>query len=238
MADPRPQLDLLSKICKPPHQLVTGEIGLDFVIGLCPKESSTDDDPPDWEERDELWGIDNFLGKYSAKERQIIIFDKAIDFVSAKLNVNSSRLKYIVRLHEWSHAAFHIAVCQEERYILAKLLSEEDEEKIDTHSKKLLCAYNSTDSYVHEQFAQALTYLALNRLYSDSTLDEARKICESLQDLFQTLMKHQRCSYRLDDRLFNLENEELGKRLGSIIPLLRSGKVRGDQETWDTIIAW
>ena len=238
MPDPERLLEALSQVYKPPFQLVAREIGLVFTTGISPSERVSDDDPEGWEERVERWEIDNFLGMYEDEQRQITIFSRAIDFVSAQMDVKRRQLEYVVRLHEWSHAAFHLAVTQEQSYVLARSMLEKDGETIDAHLMALSQAYNSAEAYVHEQLAQVLTHLVLDRLFHEAKLDEAKKACEALQDLFQSLMRRQPRRYQLEKNLLCLDREVLGKRLGLIIPLLRTGKVRGDQETWDKIISW
>ena len=168
----------------------------------------------------------------------IIIYRKAIDFVSAQMKVDKKRLEYIVRLHEWSHAAFHLTVTQEESGDLARSSVEDDQQAIDAHLAVLLRAYQSVEPYVHEQVAQVLTYLMLDRLVQEATLDEAEKACKSLQEIFQVLMSRQPRRYQLKKSLLDLDPQVLARRLRTIIPLLRAGKIRGDSETWDKIVAW
>ena len=232
-------MEARSQVYKPPIQLVSCEIGLHFAIPLSPFESSSDQLPADWEERLERLGIDNFLGKYEERKRQITIFSRAIDFASDQMNVDRMKLEYIVRLHEWSHAAFHLAVTEEESFDVARWsVVEKNEEAIETYFVALTDAYHSAADYVHEQFAQALTYLVLKGLAQEAVLDEAKKDCEALQGIFRSLMRRQASRYKLDESLLSLDRAVLSNRLGLVVPLLRAGKVRGDRETWDKIISW
>ena len=238
MPDPQRLLDALSEIYKPPSHLVTNEVGMSFTTSISPSEMATDDKPEGWEERHERWEIDNFLGMYEHEKRQITIFNKAIDFIATQMKVNRKQLEYVVRLHEWSHATFHVGTTEQMSYTLARANVEDGQQTIDDHLATLTGAYQSVDIYVHEQFAQALTYLTLGRLFREAKLDEAKSACKSLQELFLDLMKRQPHRYRLEKGLLDLDQQVLHRRMGTIVPLLRAGKIQGDRETWDKIISW
>lgn len=230
-------IEALSQFLKPPH-LVTEEIGLGFVIGFSPYERTSENSPAGWEHRKERWEIDNFLGKYVPEKREIIIYNKSVDFVSTQMKVDKRHLEYVVRLHEWGHAAFHLAVTQEESFNLTKSSVEQDQQAIDAHLATFARAYQSVKPYVHEQLAQVLTYLMLDRLVREAKLEEAKKAGKSLQELFHALMRRQPRRYQLKKSLLDLKPEVLARRVAMIIPLLRARKIRGDSETWDKILSW
>jgi hypothetical protein len=46
---------------------------------LEPSEIDTDDHPPGWARRKEIWTIDELLGAYEAEKRQIKIFTKCVE---------------------------------------------------------------------------------------------------------------------------------------------------------------
>ena len=236
--DPMRMVEVLIQVYKSPGQLVASEVKLVFSSALPITERNTDDHPQGWEGRNEQWEIDNFLGMYEPEQKQITIFDSAIDFVSDQIGIKNKQLEYVVRLHEWSHAAFHLAVTQDQSCALTKSDLDGNRESIDAKFMELSNSYSSVETYVHEQLAQVLTYLALNRLLDEATLEEARKSCKSLINIFHCLMKRQPHRYQLENNLLQLGQQVLGRRLNSIILLLRTGKVAGDQETWDTIMSW
>ena len=66
-------LEALSQVVKPPFHLITSEIGLVVATALFPTERPSENNPAGWEERNERWQIDDFLGKYKHEKREIII---------------------------------------------------------------------------------------------------------------------------------------------------------------------
>src|SRR2546429_8856507 len=76
--------------------------------------------PPGWAHRDELWTIDELLGLYEPHQRMITIFTKGIGHVAGQLGVQTFSVEYLVRVHEYAHAVFHLGVDQSPSASLAK----------------------------------------------------------------------------------------------------------------------
>jgi hypothetical protein len=152
----------------------------------------SDADPPQWADRErERWTIDGLLGLYERQPRQITIFTKGIAYAAGKLDCTADALEYIVRNHEWAHAVFHLGVDGETNTLLTKAsLDGNARVKSDTLSA-LTAGFLAVDSFVHEQIAQALTWLVLRKLHEDASLDDARRVCASLGKTFETLTRRQ-----------------------------------------------
>lgn len=230
-------LEALSQVCQPPFQLVSAEAGLVFATSLAAGERSTDEDPPDWGKRDEGWTIDGLLGLYSAEKREITIYSKGITHAATQLGTTPARLEYVVRLHEWGHAVFHLGVDQGKSFELAKASLANDASVERLTAQKLTETYQSVDHHVHEQMAQALTKLALQDLVQKATIAEAKAACSRLSDTFEALMRRQPPAYRLD-KLDHLGHEQLQRRVRDVIRLVRDAKLGADRQTWDTLMAW
>ena len=173
------KMEMMSQVLKHPFQIVSAETGLVFANSLQPSEISSDDNPPGWAKRDEIWTIEELLGLYDSQKRKITIFKKGIEHVAQQLLVKSFYVEYVVRIHEWGHAGFHLGVDQNKSAELAKASLNNDK-------------------------------------------NTERAMCNK---------------YRLD-QLRHLERNQLQSRLRALIKLIRDGGVRGEQETWDTIMPW
>jgi hypothetical protein len=227
----------MSQVLKHPFQLVSAETGLVFASSLQPSEISSDDEPPGWAKRDEIWTIEELLGLYNSQEEKITIFNKGIEYIAQHLLVKPLYVEYIVRIHEWAHAGFHLGVDQNRSVELAKASLNDDKDVERVTREDLTGIYSSVDPYVHEQIAQSITWLALEKLRADATIDDAKEMCALLLETFKKLTLRQPKRYRLD-QLQHLELIQFQKRLRDLIKLIRDGGVRGDQKTWDTIIPW
>lgn len=230
-------LEVMYQVFKSPHQLVCAETTLFFSTSMMPSEEKSDDEPPGWALRDELWTIDELLGVYDSTRRKITIFDKGIGFIAARLGVPAEFIEYIVRIHEYGHAVFHLGVDRPTYDALNRAFLEDSPHwQLDTASV-LTAVYASVDPYVHEQIAQLITWLALEQLHSQVSTDRAKTACAKLRDAFDKLMTRQPPAYRLD-ALNHLDAGERRKRLRAIVALIRAGDLHGTPHAWDTLIRW
>jgi hypothetical protein len=230
-------IEALSQVMKQPYMLVSDQAGLVFPHSMLPDEVVSDIDPPGWAGRDERWSIDGLLGLYDSKLRKITIFSKGIDFVAEKLNVSADWLNYIVRIHEWGHGVFHLGVDPASARSLTSM-----DPASDTPLREVVLAsatniYQDVDDFVHEQIAQAITFLALEGLHRGATMEESRRACSSLIEMFNALTSRQAPKYRLDD-LSHLETLRLSERLRDMVRLIHSKAVHGDEKTWNTLMGW
>jgi len=230
-------LDILSEVCRPPHELVCAAAELFFPDSPSPTEQFSDEEPPHWGNRKEKWTIDGLLGRYDADTTKITIYNKGIEYAATRIGTMPERLKYVVRLHEWSHAVFHLGLDSEMRTELSKASHKGEEVLIRSIANELTETYRSTDDYVHEQIAQAMTKLALVELSKKVTYDESKTICSELSKTFEQLMDRQPRQYRLS-KLKHLESQQLRRRVRDFIQLTRAAKLRAEQQTWDTLMAW
>jgi len=237
MADVLEVFEALSQVFRPRAQLVSAAAGLVFASSLSAGERSTDEDPPEWDKRDEGWTIDGLLGLYVAEKREITIFTKGIAHAAAQLGTTPGRLEYVVRLHEWGHAVFHLGVDQGTSFELAKAGLANDPSVERLTAQKLTETYRSVDDHVHEQIAQALTKLALDELSRKATIEDAKAACSRLSDTFEALMRRQPPAYQLD-KLGHLGREQLQRRVSDVIGLVRGAKLGADRKTWDTLMSW
>jgi hypothetical protein len=230
-------LEALSQMIKPPHQLVSAQTGLFIPTALQPGESPSEDDPPGWDKREENWTIDELLGQYEAQQREITIFTKGIEHAAPQLATTPSCLEYIVRIHEWAHANFHLGVTPERCVEITKADLRNDEDLLRIAGDGLTADYTSVDPYVHEQIAQSVTWLALEDLRAQAKADKTKEACARLCETFTALTQRQPAVYQVD-HLLHLEREQLRNRLRAVIDLIRNGDVRAYRKAWDTIMPW
>jgi hypothetical protein len=230
-------LGALSEIWVSPMHLVGPAASLMFAIPLQPAETATDEDPPGWDKREEGWSIEELLGQYNSQKKTITLFNKGIKHAAEQLIIPVEGLRYVVRLHEWGHAVFHLGVNRGVSAELAGAMLADDDDLIESTVKELTKIYNSVQEYVHEQIAQVITKLALEELRAGATFEESKAASETLLARFETLTKRQPPRYRID-QFRDLKREHLQSRLQSVIGLIREDCIRGNEKTWNTIMAW
>ncbi|MDZ4736860.1 MAG: hypothetical protein SGJ07_10990 [Rhodospirillaceae bacterium] len=227
----------LSQIYRPPGQLTGATAGLVFATAMLPGEQTSEDDPPEWDRREEGWTIDGLLGCYDASSSMITIFKKGIDFAAPQIGTTAELLTIIVRLHEWAHATFHLGVDQATSTSLAKASLGNGTLQIEDTCCAMTQAYQAADSYVHEQIAQVLTRLALDDLLVGASVEQAKNSCTEAIAVFERLMRRQPEQYSLD-WVKRLEMDRLRNRLRGFIALTRRRQIEPLRQVWDTVMPW
>lgn len=224
-------MDAIAEVYKPPFQLLEHELqGIYlFSTGHYPKEVSTEDDPPiKLGESAEIIPIDEFLGLYSPDKQEIIIFQKGIKEASDKLKINPKHLEFIVRVHEWAHAIFHLGVSENDRY---KILRDDSywDVILDTSTK----LFKKIEHNLHEYLAQILTLYCVQSLKRASKTDQGKQVLERIEQTFHHLSAHQPSEYQIHD-LLDVPRERILKS----IMLLRNRSLVGRAEPWKTVVTW
>ncbi|MFW6196773.1 MAG: hypothetical protein ACOC5D_05495 [Thermoplasmatota archaeon] len=225
-------IGMLDRIPKPPEILLK-KIGLNPpAYGTYPNYLETDDKPPKAiDDRTEIFPIDECLGLYKPDEREIIIFNKGIDKASEIIDCNPLYLKYIVKIHEWSHALIHLGLNLDERNKMNR-----DDNYREERLKNLTSVYKSFGTKLDEHLAQLLTHYSLQQLENDSTSKDGRKMIGAYKETFKKLNKHQPSKYRIGDFL---EAEGVTQdRVIESIRLLRKGWLKGIFDAWSIVIKW
>lgn len=70
--------------------------------------------------------------------------------MAQRMGAPEEHVNYIVRLHEWAHANFHLGVTLQTSMELAKASLRDDEAFLEIAAADLTGKYRSVDSYVHE----------------------------------------------------------------------------------------
>jgi hypothetical protein len=130
--------------------------GLRWRFGFEPTCVETDEEPPLRVSPDsETIPIDEYLGRYDASRREIVLFRRAISVAAERLACNPIHLRQIVLFHEYAHAILHLGF-------------DDTGEQCDT------TVYLNIEEIVHESIAQLLTARALELRVGD-TADERAK---------------------------------------------------------------
>jgi len=224
-------IEILGEVFRSPYQVIHKLVNYEyeFVIGKFPKEVFSDETPPrELGERTEIIPIDECLGLYEPKKTKITIFNRGIEDASKLIKCNPEHLKYIVRLHEWSHALVHIGFCESKRLAVLK-----DENLWDKELAEATKIYTSIEDKLHEHIAQLLTYHSLTLISQDAEHEESRKILNNIIKIFLELNKRQPPYYRIDEYLDVPRN-----RIIQSITLLKKGWLKGVFDGWKTVIKW
>lgn len=101
-------------------------------------------------EREEPIPIDTILGEYLYNEGKIVIYKKSIELFSQHFGLEVKHVEFIVRLHEYAHAIFHLG---------SQAL--EPEAEIDVFIKERVKIFQCIPNHFHEWLAQCLCYSAI-----------------------------------------------------------------------------
>jgi len=228
-------LDLYPQAFPMPSNVLYEVTKLSLLIGCPLKEASTDDKPPlQLCHTTEIIPIDGFLGLYDLEERKITIFNKGIERASKELRCNPEHLRYIVRLHEWSHAILHLGVDQE---TADKVYATKYDPNNSTANKiiyrKQGKVYKSIENALHESLAQLLTYHSLKTAKENASKMEAKIVIDKMLELFVKLCKCQPPEYRVEKYL-----DVPLTRLSESIRLIRKNWLKGVFDAWISVITW
>lgn len=122
--------------------------------------------------------IDGLLGEYRSSSQEIIIYKKAISLFAGKLGIDNSIVEYIVRVHEYSHALFHLGNDS------SKIISDIDKFNLERNN-----IYNSLTEQSHEFIAQSLTYAALFNGKCWKETDAFKKMMEKQPEIYRVDIK-------------------------------------------------
>lgn len=201
----------------------------DYIIGKYPDNIDSDQEPPKkLAIRAEIIPVDEYLGLYEPKKRKITIFNKGIEHASSIINCNPGHLKYIVKLHEESHAFVHISFDENDTL---QVLNDDSHWK--EQLKRATKIYNSIENKLHENIAQLLTYHSLLLIRENAQHDEAREIVNKIITIFLELTRRQPVEYVVNEYL-----EVPTSRIIQSVKLIKKELLRGTFDVWSTIIKW
>jgi len=222
---------LLPDIFQSPNQMVEAELQYiySFPSGHLPCESETEDDPPrPISQNNDIIPIDELLGLYSYPEQRITIFNKGIREASEILSVNFDCLKFIVRIHEWSHAILHLGVSDQDRSYLLR-----DESLWATQLQKADNLFQGTEDTLQEYLAQMLTLYSIQSLKERASSEQSQAVADQIHDIFHVLAKRQPSQYQTKEFAAIPK-----RRILESIRLLKNGWLVGKTEPWKLIITW
>jgi hypothetical protein len=224
-------IDILADVFRIPFQVLEKltKYEYQFVTSKFPTEVLSDDEPPKkLEEKTEIIPIDEYLGLYEPNKTRITIFNKGIKNASNIIKCNPEHLKYIVKLHEWSHALVHIGLREDDRLRALK-----EDSYWEGRLKQSTQVYESIETKLHEHIAQLLAYYSLNLLHDDAKHDEAKEVISRIIETFRELNKHQPREYVVDDYL-----EMPQGRVIESVSLLKKEWLKGVFDAWSTVMKW
>jgi|GEM_PF-3457289 len=224
-------IDIATEVLRIPFQVLQKVINYQyvFVISKFPKEVPSNEEPPrKLGKGGEIIPIDEYLGLYEPKKMKITIFNKGIENAGNIIKCNPHHLRYIVKLHEYSHALIHIGFSEDDRLRILK-----DENYWDEQFSRTTQIYISIEDRLHEHLAQLLTHHSLILIREDARYDEAKEALNRMIETFFELNKHQPPEYRVDNYL-----EVPKHRIIESISLLKKGWLKGVFDAWSTIIKW
>jgi len=222
---------IFAEVLRPPYQVIEKVVNYEyeFVISKFPKEVISDETPPkELDERTDIIPIDEYLGLYEPEKTKITIFNSGIEDASKLIKCNSEYLKYIIRLHEWSHALVHIGFSKNKGLAILK-----DNNLWDKELAEATKIYTSIEDRLHEHIAQLLTYHSLILIRQDAKYEESREILNNMIKNFLELNKRQPPHYRVDEYL-----DVPRSRIIQSISLLKKGWLKGVFNAWKTVIKW
>lgn len=228
--DPLTTVDAIAQIMQPPYKLIEGVLRYDFTFaqGNYPGEERSELEPPfRVGKKQEIFPIDELLGRYEPEKQLITIYNKGIKEVAAQLDVREFDVLYIVRLHEWAHAILHLGMNSKERQELSVNKGRE------FPTKEALEAFQSIEDSVHELLAQILVFYALQDAIASASVPEARSALERILTVFHKIESHQPPEYNIGSFL-NVPRARVLKA----IDLLKMQILPGKSDLWTEILVW
>lgn len=170
--------------------------------------------------------IDEFLGSYDPSHQQITLFESNIEKAAEVLECRQLDLHYVIRFHEYAHAALHLGVSDAEQ-----LKAIQDKRFTKARLQALTRIYMNIDPCLHEHVAQLVTYHALKRLSDSFEHEIVVNAAHRMLVSFNKLMHRQPAQYRVD-RYLSTPLE----RLTLTIRLLKEESLVGKFTAWREIM--
>jgi hypothetical protein len=224
-------LGVMQEVNKMPFHILADLLGHEYEFGLHghPAEIESDDAPPKRiDNKREWWPIDEVLGKYDPIARSITLYRIGIEAVGSRLDRPTEHIRKIVRLHEFAHALFHIGLTEKER--LEGLRN--PTVPIPNLDEKT-GVFLSVETPVHENLVQLATFHALRRMAETANHVEARQILQETLDTFWALNQIQPPEYRIETY-----KDVPVRRVVKGFGLLKNARIKGDWNTWNTVLTW
>jgi hypothetical protein len=223
-------LEALSQVLRPPYQLVQAGVDNQWIFPgeHFPSEVESKAEPPGKiGDGAEVIPIDEVMGRYDYKRREITIFVKGVDRAAEILKARAVDLTLIVRCHEWSHALLHLGLKDADRLRITS-----DKPGWAACLEKATYWFGSLERPLHERLAQLLTEYSLQSLAKDALLQEAQSAVARIKTTFETLMQRQPSDYQIH-KLAAVPKQ----RVITSIDLLKNGVLTGMQ-AWETVLTW
>jgi hypothetical protein len=190
-----------------PWRVLKGITGLEIERGSVEEHLSNRRPPDEIASDAEIIAIDECLGVYKPRRKQIVLFRQGIAAAAQILNCEAEDLQHVVRYHEWGHAILHAG-------------ADKDGRECDLRD------YNRIDEHVHESFAQLLAWRAIEQNLRDSRNARVQRRWKRIQDIFTNLEARQPSAYRGWRRLEKMPLPKLQK----VLILTRRGTRFGQWE--------
>ncbi len=190
-----------------PWRVLEGITGLRIDRGSVAEQLSTRKPPREVTPDAEIIAIDECLGVYRPRRRQIVLFQREIAAAAKILICKAEDLEHVVRYHEWGHAVLHAG-------------TDKDGRECDQKN------YNQIDGRVHESLAQLFAWRAIEQNMRDSRSARVQGTWKRIRDVFACLERRQPPPYR---GWRPLERVPLPK-LQTILILIRRGTRFGEWE--------
>lgn len=183
-----------------PWEALNEITGLQIARGLVEEQLSNRKPPLEVTPNAEIISIDEYLGLYNPRRKQIVLFQRRIVAAANILKCEADDLQQVVRYHEWGHAILHAG-------------ADRDGRECDLRN------YSRIDERVHESLAQLLAWQAIEQNLRNSRNPRVQRRWQKNRDIFTALETRQPPTYRGWRRLEKVPLPKLQK----ILILIRKG---------------
>ncbi|SRR5579884_791549 len=195
-----------------PREALKEITGLQIARGGVEEQLSNRKPPKEIAPDAEIIAIDECLGLYNPRRKQIVLFQRGIAAAANILKCEADDLQHVVRYHEWGHAILHAGV-------------DRDGRECDLRN------YSRIDERVHESLAQLLAWRAIEQNLENSRNPRVQRRWQRIRDIFTALETRQPLAYRGWRRLVKVPLPKLQK----ILILIRKGARFGEWEGLSTV---
>lgn len=183
-------MDALSEVLVPPAFLLWDHVGRTFFHGSnnTVREEASRDDPPLVIDQGGRWvdltpNFESLLGLYQAETPRIVLFDKGIEWLADREDRGPSRLRMVVRLHEWAPALHHLGA---PRRHTARGMA------IPRGFAERNARFRAAPDDLKEQIAQFCTLVALRGQIARAKKPKARAMLADVERIFFELTRNLR----------------------------------------------
>ena len=163
--------------------------------------------------RDARLDFETTLGHYDADSREVVIWQKGVDYAAKSIGRSSVSVVRVVKYHEWAHALHHVGLKPDADLTsrAAAALGHQD------------LRFRNTPDDLKEQIAQLTAVVAIRRRKIKARFSASRDALDDILETFFLLMKQQSRKYIQPADVRTCDVDYLERKLRLLLDMADSG---------------